>query len=86
MTALEDIDLLESVAAFKMKFYPRTWARYELAKPGTLRLVPDGPVRRAVEKDYVDMRHMIFGEVPTTEEIFEELLRLESDVNRQSGR
>ncbi len=80
-TALEQIDLLESVVTFKMKFYPRNWARYELAKPGTLRLVPDGLVRRAVEKDYVDMRHMIFGEVPTMDEIFWELGQLELDIN-----
>lgn len=85
-TALEQIDLLASVVAFKMKFYPRSWARYELAKPGTLRLVPDGHVLRVVEKDYVDMRHMIFGEVPAIEAIFEELGHLESEINGESAR
>ena len=30
--ALAQADLLEQVAEFKRKFYPRNWARYELAR------------------------------------------------------
>ena len=37
--ALADPGLLASVVAFKHRFYPRGWARYDLAKPSTLMLV-----------------------------------------------
>ena len=39
-TALKDPKLLEDVAEFKNKFYPRKWARYELARFGTIKLMP----------------------------------------------
>jgi len=38
--ALGDLDLLQSVVDFKSRFYPQNWARYELARPGTLKLIP----------------------------------------------
>jgi hypothetical protein len=59
-TALADLELLESVAYFKQKFYPRGWARYDLAKPGTLKLVPTGHVLKSLKDDYRAMRDMIF--------------------------
>ena len=36
--ALENIDLLKKVVEFKMKFYPRGWAKYEEAVVGTVQL------------------------------------------------
>lgn len=67
--ALADPGLLASVVAFKQRFYPRGWARYDLAKPGTLVLVPEGHVLASVRFDYRAMENMIFGEVPDFEEI-----------------
>lgn len=32
---------LTTVVTFKEKFYPRSWARYDLAQPSTLKLVPN---------------------------------------------
>lgn len=40
VAAYEDLDLLGRVVEFKMKFYPRKWAQYELARPGTMKLCP----------------------------------------------
>jgi hypothetical protein len=37
----ETIDLLTKVADFKAKFYPRGWARYDLARIGTLKIAPN---------------------------------------------
>ena len=37
--ALEDLELLKNVVDFKQKFYPRFWAKYEQATPGTLKLL-----------------------------------------------
>jgi hypothetical protein len=79
--ALADLALLEDVVAFKQRFYPRGWALYDQAKPGTFRLVPEGHVLAAVEKDYVQMRNMIFGRYPGFSEIMETLRALEAEIN-----
>lgn len=79
--ALADLALLEDVVAFKQRFYPRGWAQYDQAKPGTFRLVPAEHVLAAVEKDYVQMRNMIFGRYPAFAEIMETLRRLEVEIN-----
>lgn len=57
-TALADIGLLASVVEFKERFYPRGWARYDLSRPGTLRLVPNGQVLAAVTADYRAMANI----------------------------
>jgi len=79
--ALTDLDLLASVVEFKARFYPRGWARYDLAKPGTLRLVPEGEVLTRVRADYRDMRTMIFGDYPSIEAIMAQLQELEDEIN-----
>lgn len=80
-TALADLPLLGEVVAFKQRFYPRTWARYDLAVPGSLRLVPQGEVRTAVERDYAAMQRMIFERVPTFTDILSALSGLEREIN-----
>jgi hypothetical protein len=82
--ALADIGLLADVVAFKQRFYPRNWARYDLAVPGSLRLVPQGAVLAAVEADYRAMAGMIFGSMPTIAEIAAVLNELERDINGSS--
>jgi hypothetical protein len=68
--------------AFKRRFYPRGWARYELAVPGRLSLVPQGEVLKAVEADYRAMQAMIFGSVPAFLDILTALTGLEAEINR----
>lgn len=80
--ALADFDLLAEVVAFKRRFYPRGWARYELAVPGSLSLVPHGEVLKAVEADYRAMQGMIFGSAPTFQDILSALTGLEAEINR----
>ena len=79
--ALADLGLLADVVAFKQRFYPRGWARYELAVPGSLRLIPSEAVLAAVETDYRAMTNMIFGEVPVFGEILAHLQALEEQIN-----
>jgi hypothetical protein len=79
--ALADFGLLENVVTFKQRFYPRGWAQYDQAKPGTFRLVPSGHVLAAVGKDYVQMRNMIFGRYPSFDEIMGTLQVLEREIN-----
>lgn len=80
--ALADPALLASVVAFKQRFYPRGWAKYDLAKSGTLVLVPQGHVLASVSADYQSMGNMIFGNVPDFEEIMAVLQALQEEVNR----
>ena len=79
--ALADLDLLASVVAFKQRFYPRGWARYDLARPGTFRLVPEGQVLASVKEDYRAIVNMIFGEYPDIEKIMSQLKSLEDEIN-----
>ena len=79
--ALAELELLASVVEFKQRFYPRTWARYDLAKAGTIRLVPEGHVLAAVEADYRAMVNMIFGDMPDIGEIMRVLHRLQEEIN-----
>ena len=79
--ALADTGLLASVVEFKQRFYPRGWARYDLAKPGTLKLVPEGYVLASVRSDYRAMENMIFGEVPDFNEIHAVLQGLQEEIN-----
>lgn len=78
--ALADLALLEDVVAFKQRFYPRGWARYDEAKPGTFKLSPTRHVL-AVERDYAQMRNMIFGHYPSFSEIRMSLQKLETEIN-----
>ncbi len=83
--ALADPRLLVSVVAFKQRFYPRGWARYDLAKPGSLVLVPVSHVLTSVRSDYRAMENMIFGEVLNFEKILAVLQALQEEINRPPG-
>ena len=82
--ALDNLELLSSVVAFKTEFYPRNWARYDLAKPGTLRLIPQERVLNATRRDYLAMQEMIFGRQPSFDEILAGLQKLEGEINSLS--
>lgn len=79
--ALADVDLLASVVEFKERFYFRGWARYDLARPGSFRLVPEGHVLAAVRADYRSMANMIFGEMPEIDDIMTILATLQDEIN-----
>jgi len=80
--AFADLELLRAVVAFKDKFYHRGWARYDLAKPGTMKLVPPEHVMKAVAKDYEGLRLMIFGDRPDFRDIMDQLQVLELEINK----
>ena len=79
--ALADLELLKNVVDFKQKFYPRTWAKYEEAIPGTLKLLPPEFRLDSLEKDYKAMGNMIFDKYISFEEIIDSLRDLESEIN-----
>lgn len=79
--ALADRELLASVVEFKQRFYPRSWARYDLAVPGSLRLLPGEHLLAALEADYRAMSDMIFGQIPDFADIVTQLRALENEIN-----
>jgi hypothetical protein len=79
--ALADKGLLAQVVKHKETFYPSGWARYDLARPGSLRLVPPENRLNALEEDYQRMGVMIFGKQPTFDWVFERLAAVERDIN-----
>ncbi len=80
-SALRDLDLLHDVVEFKKRFYPRGWARYDLAVPGSFQLIPPDRILTAMRKDYAAMEEMIFGSRPSFEEIITSLSKLENEIN-----
>jgi hypothetical protein len=79
--ALGDLILLGDVVEFKKRFYPRGWAQYDQAKPGSLKLIPPDRILDAMRKDYDAMGEMIFGRHPSFDEIIEGLTALEAEIN-----
>ncbi|MFO0827905.1 MAG: nucleotidyl transferase AbiEii/AbiGii toxin family protein [Phycisphaerales bacterium] len=79
--AVRDLDLLQRVVEHKTKFYSAGWARYDLAVPETLSLLPtDGRVGE-LRSDYEAMSSMIFGRPPRLDDLLEDLARLEARIN-----
>ena len=79
--ALGDLPLLAHVVKHKETFYPSGWARYDLARPGSLRLVPAEDRFAALERDYRSMGVMIFDEPPAFGTIMGILGTLEKEIN-----
>ena len=75
-SALEKLDLLESVVHFKDTFFRRGWTHYDLARPGTFRLIPDDSRLTELNNDYRQMQIMIFGRIPDFSEIIDILSKL----------
>ena len=65
----------------KERFYPAASAHYELARPGTMRLMPPDDCLFDLRADYEHMKNMIFGEKPEFREILSELEKLEDEIN-----
>jgi len=83
--ALANLTLLRSVVEFKERFYYSSWARYDLAVPGSFRLSPPDSQLPALEKDYRAMREMFYREPPTFEVILVGLASLEEEINGEKG-
>lgn len=79
--ALADAELLKRVVDFKDKFYRCPWARYDLAKRGTMRLMPPEYNIDKLREDYEHMQNMIFGEKPEFEVILQAIETLEKEIN-----
>ena len=79
--AIGNLTLLQDVVLFKKKFYPRSWANYDAAKPGTFKLIPPEHVLKPMRDDYDAMQEMIFGHRPSFNQVMESLVALETEIN-----
>jgi hypothetical protein len=69
------------VAAHKDVFFADAAARYDEAKPGSLRLVPPPSRQAKLREDYRKMGEMIFGQPPSFEYLLEVLSQIERRIN-----
>jgi len=79
--ALMQIELLKHVAEHKNLFFKSSWAKYDEARPGTLRLVPKSHQINALKIDYQQMQQMFFDKPPLFEHILEHLRDVEARIN-----
>ncbi|MBC7818168.1 MAG: nucleotidyl transferase AbiEii/AbiGii toxin family protein [Planctomycetaceae bacterium] len=79
--AMERTDLLERVAAHKSVFFKSASAKYDEARPGTLKLVPSDDRVRELRTDYASMQPMFFSNAPEFDTILDRLKRLEDEIN-----
>lgn len=80
--SLRQLHLLDEVVDFKMKFYPRAWARYEEAVPCSIKLVPPNDRFNTLRNDYESMAEMIFGPYPSFDELIQSITCLETEINQ----
>ncbi|MBQ6471375.1 MAG: hypothetical protein IJJ33_05290 [Victivallales bacterium] len=82
---MADTELLRKVVDFKRKFYPRAWARYDLAHLGDIRLMPPEHSMKPLADDYTQMREMLYGVRPAWQEILAGLQKLEETINNNGN-
>lgn len=81
-SAIRDIELMKKVTNFKIKFYPRKWAKYEDVLDGKIRLLPDEYRFTKIQEDYDAMKEMIYGDYPVFDEMLKGLKNLEKELNK----
>jgi hypothetical protein len=78
---LQDHAQCERVVDWKSRVFARAWARYDLARHGTFRLVPPPARQSALAEDYATMRSMFMSEPPPFAELMQRLSEAEKAVN-----
>ena len=74
--------LLHVIVPDKALFFKDNKARYDLAKPGSLRLMPQDEHVSQLNADYQQMQEMFFEDPPLFESILEKLKIVEDKINR----
>jgi len=79
--ALENLTLLTDVARHKALYFAAPRARYEEARPGSLRLVPDDLIVAQLARDYAQMREMFVTDPPSFAEVMRTVQEFENQIN-----
>jgi len=82
--ALARLDLLERVRLHKSRYFVSSWANYQTAIPGTLRILPQESRIPELRRDYAAMQPMFFSSPPTFEDMLVILEEAENRINRIS--
>ena len=83
--AMKDVDLLERVVRHKRTYFRSTWAHYEAAKPGSLRLVPPEHRLADLKADYQRMQEMFIEPPPPFDNILQKVRTIEDAINNCSS-
>lgn len=85
VAALENFEMLRTVARHKAAYFRTPWARYEDAAGGKVRLMPPNDARAALKADYGRMSEMFFEAPPLRfEEMLSRLELLEADIRSRA--
>jgi hypothetical protein len=84
--AIGDHALRDRVVAWKGQFFGSSWASYDLAKPGTFRLVPPTQRLPALRRDYDAMRDMYLSDPVPFDDILTTLADLQNRINQSAPR
>lgn len=79
--AIDQHGIRGRVVAWKSQFFGSSWANYDLAKPGTFRLIPPSERVAALRRDYQAMRDMYLTEPASFDDILATLEDLENRIN-----
>jgi len=80
-SASQNTDLLLRVAIHKASYFSQATAKYQEARPGSLRLVPDDRRMDDIEQDYRKMAPMFFESQPDLLGIMARLQALQDEIN-----
>jgi hypothetical protein len=84
--ALARLDLLEDVVRHKSRFFASAWTHYEIARPGTFRLVPPPSRHSNLARDYATMAPMFMGSPIEFDVLLQRLHAAERQLNDGSLR
>lgn len=82
--ALRDINVLHEVITNKKRYFRSSWAKYDEAVPGTLRIYPNDHLLEYLKNDYKKMEVMIFSEISAFDRIMETIKDFETEINTSS--
>jgi hypothetical protein len=80
-TARQRLDLLERVVIHKSRFFGSSWANYDTARSGTLRLAPPAAREPELRADLQKMRAMFLTEPPDFAALLATLREAEETLN-----
>ena len=78
---LADQAQCERVVDWKSRVFARGWARYDLARHGTFRLVPPAARQAQLARDYATMRPMFMTKPPSFDVLLLKLQNAENAIN-----
>ena len=79
---IENRELLAKVVRHKKKYFRRGAAKWDEAKPGSLRLMPEGELAKFLEEDWEKMDVMFPGSLPWSfGEMLEKLAAINEKIN-----